>query len=177
MSDKLRQNNKALKRNVFITPCCTHTDTWVHMAFQWLTNTAVVVAGQLVTRVALTVVWALCIHTSVHAVVGQGALVSVYRKTQTHTRTPVWVKKVWVVRYIAKLIKRRYSDFLKKLDSGFNHVIKREERVFMPTHPYSGLRSSGSLEDTGRCRSLWCCSTSVRSHKCVFLSHIHLCLQ
>lgn len=55
------------------------------MTYRQLTNTAVVVAGQLVTRVALAVVRALCVHTSVHAVVGQGALVSVYREnTNTH---------------------------------------------------------------------------------------------
>lgn len=48
----------------------------LHITFIHI-NTAVVVAGQLVTCVALAVVGALGVHTSVHAVVGQGALVSV----------------------------------------------------------------------------------------------------
>lgn len=61
-----------------------HTDT-LAVTFQRLTDTAVVVAGQLVTCVALTVVRALCVHTSVHAVVGQGTLVSVCREAHTFT--------------------------------------------------------------------------------------------
>lgn len=89
MSDRLPLNNKALKQKCFYNSVLctqTHTHTWVHMAFQWLTNTAVVVAGQLVSCIALTVVWALGVHTSVHAVVGQGTLVSVCRKN-AHTCT------------------------------------------------------------------------------------------
>lgn len=49
----------------------------LHITFIHI-NTAVVVAGQLVTCVAFTVVRALYVHTSVHAVVGQGTLVSVH---------------------------------------------------------------------------------------------------
>lgn len=45
------------------------------------------------------------------------------------------------------------------------------------TNPHNGLRSFGSLRDNGRCRSLWCCSMSVRDHKRVCLSCIHLYLQ
>lgn len=80
-SDKLRQ--KSLKQNILYNSVLykkAHNNTWVHVAFQWLTNTAVVVAGQLVTRVALTVVGTLRVYTSVHAVVGQGTLISVCRE-------------------------------------------------------------------------------------------------
>lgn len=119
MFDKLRPNNKALRPNVFIIRRCTHTDTWVHMAFQWLTNTAVVVAGQLVTCVALTVVWALRVHTSVHAVVGQGTLVSVCRKTHTHRHVQESQEDMGSETHRKKqLFKRRYSDLLKSLTSG-----------------------------------------------------------
>lgn len=165
MSDKLRQNKKSLKQNCFyISMLYTQAHTWVYMAFQWLTNTAVVVAGQLVTCVALTVVRALCVHTSVRAVVGQGTLISVCRETQTRT-----VAKIWAVGQITK------KQPLQKLGTSFNHALKwRRERV---TYPHNGLRSSGSPWDTGRCRNLWCWSTSVQDHRCVCLSHIHLCLQ
>lgn len=56
---------------------------------------------------------------------------------------------------------------LPELDTSYYHV----------TNPYSGLHFSGSLEDNCRCRSLWCCSTSARDHKRVFLLYIRLCLQ
>lgn len=49
----------------------------LHITFVHI-NTAVVVAGQLVTCVALTVVRAWGVHTFVHAVVCQGTLISVY---------------------------------------------------------------------------------------------------
>lgn len=64
--------------------------------FRWLTNTAVVVAGQLVTYAALAVVGTLCVHTSVHAVVGQGALISVCRDTHTQ-RYGQWDKSKWAL--------------------------------------------------------------------------------
>lgn len=64
--------------------------------FWWLTNTAVVVAGQLVTCAALAVVGTLCVHTSVHAVVGQGALISVCRDTHTQ-RYRQWDKSKWAL--------------------------------------------------------------------------------
>ena len=69
-----------------------------------------VVAGQLVTCVALTVVGARGVHTFVHAVVCQGTLISVCRKTQAHTimyagttqqlddvraRDPEWISENW----------------------------------------------------------------------------------
>lgn len=55
------------------------------------------------------------------------------------------------------------------------HVLRRRRRHV--TNPHSGHLSAGSPRDTGRCRSLWCCSMSVHYHKCVGQSHIHLCLQ
>lgn len=77
---------KYLRKIILIIWC--HKLTHSHMC-TWLTNTAVVVAGQLVTCVALTVVWALRVHTFVHAVVCQGTLISVCRKTQTHTHNDI----------------------------------------------------------------------------------------
>lgn len=59
--------------------------------------------------------------------------------------------------------------------SSFNHVLRRRRRHV--TNPHSCHLSAGSPRDTGRCRSLWCCSTSVQDHKRVCWSHIHLCLQ
>lgn len=56
---------------------------------------------------------------------------------------------------------------LRKLGTSFSCV----------TNPCSGLRSSGSLQDIGRCRNLWCCSTSAQDHKCASLSRTHLCLR
>lgn len=137
---------------------CPAVTLWLWL-FSWLTNTAVVVAGQLVTCIAFTVVRALGVHTSVHAVVGQGTLVSVCRKTHTQDSHEDMGKS---------------SNQL--VEDSFSHVINWEH-VLRRTYPHSGLRFSGSLEDTGRCKSLWCCSTSVQAHMCVYLSHIHQYLQ
>lgn len=49
----------------------------LHITFVHI-NTAVVVAGQLVTCIAFTVVRALGVHTSVHAVVGQDTFIPVH---------------------------------------------------------------------------------------------------
>lgn len=160
------QTEKSLKQNWLYTSMLytqAHTDTRAHVIFHRLTNTAVVVAGQLVTWVALTVVRTLCVHTSVCAVVGQGTLVSVYRETHTHSDKSDHVR--WWTTTQQPL----------HLGTRFNHVLRRRRRHM--TNPHSGHLSAGSPRDTGRCRSLWCCSMSVQDHKYVGRSHIHLCLQ
>lgn len=129
-----------------ITPWHNRTDFRLFKASQKLTDTSVVVAGQLVSYVTVTVVRSLRVHADVHAVVGQTALISVCKVTQT-----------WVIRQVTK---QAYTKL-------YYHVTNR----------CSGLHFSGSLEGSGRCRSLWCCNTSVRGHKRVVLLYIRLCLQ
>lgn len=171
MFDNIRWRNHWSKTDFSTSLLYTqaHTDTWAHAVFHWLTNTAVVVAGQLVTWVALTVVRTLCVHTSVCAVVGRGTLVSVCRETHTHR-----VTNIWAISQVTSDDERRHSEPLH-LGTSFNHVLRRRRRHV--TNPHSGHPSAGSRRDTGRCRSLWSCSTSVQDHKCAGRSHIHLCLQ
>jgi len=152
----IRRDRKQLAGNVT-------TDMWVRIVFQWLTNTAVVVVGQLVTCVALTVVWALGVYTSVHAVVAQGALVSVCRYMKTQAGR--FIRKKQLIENTPTFSKVRWDKV-------------RAQSVFVPVaYRHSGLRFSGNPEDTGTWRSLWCCSTSVQAHNCVCLLHIHLHLQ